>query len=371
MTESVLDKVRQRAYDEAGALPAVALRPVDTVGHVLREDLFARHDLPGHDVVTVDGWAVAGPGPWQLVTASPPEAGVPDGAAVAVAAGDELPPGTSAVVSRHDATIVDGRLHASTNLGEHVRGQGSELAEGALLIPRGTLMTAGAAALAAIGGNENVLVTGRPEVSLLVTYGSGNPVATAAAEAVLPSLLLSAGATSVSSRRIPDTSVSLRSTIDAVHADVVVVTGATADQRARHLDNVLTDSRAEVVVDGARDTTSIVGTSSWLLAHLRDGRLLLALPGDLRSALAATVALARPLIHGLSGYALEPPESRTLDGEVAGAGDRSRFVFVRGDRPTPDVGPATGHGVANADALALVPPTGANLYTALQVLPLR
>jgi len=105
MTESVLDQVRQRAYDEAGALPAVALRPVDTVGHVLREELFARHDLPAHDVVTVEGWAVAGPGPWQLVAANPPEAAVPDGAAVAVAAGDELPPGTSAVVSRHDATI--------------------------------------------------------------------------------------------------------------------------------------------------------------------------------------------------------------------------------------------------------------------------
>lgn len=371
MTDTPLERLRGRAYDEAGPLPAAALRPVDSVGHVLREDLHSREDLPPHDVVTANGWAVAGPGPWQLVAASPLEAGVPDGAAVAVAIGDELPPGTSSVVARDDASLSDGRLHATSTSEDHVSPRGSELAKGALLIPSGTLMTAGAAALAAIGANEDVLVTGRPVVSLLVTYGSGSPGGTAAAESVLPSLLRSAGAVDVQARRIPDTTISLRATIDAAHADVIVVTGSTADQRARHLDTVLTDARAEIVVDGARDAQTIAGTSSWLLAHLRDGRLLVALPGDLRSALAAAVTLARPVIHGLSGYALEPLEVRTLDAEIAGGGDRSHFVFVRGDRPAPDHGPATGHGVATADALALVPPKGSNLYTELEVLSLR
>ena len=67
----------------------------------------------------------------------------------------------------------------------------------------------------------------------------------------------SAGAGDVTARRIPDTSVSLRSTLDAVRADVVVVTGSSATERARNLDHVLADARVEVVIDGARDAVGL------------------------------------------------------------------------------------------------------------------
>lgn len=371
MTDHLLDDLRRRAYDEAGALPPVALRPADAVGHVVREPVLALSDLPPHEIVTTDGWAVAGPGPWQLVASTPVDASVPDGAAVAVEQGAVLPPGASSVVARGAGLVADGRLHAPTTFGDHVRPRAAEVAAGTLLIPAGTLMTPGAAALAAAGGNDTVLVTGRPSVAIVVTYGGGaDATVTAATEALLPSLVESAGALEVTSRRVPDTSVSLRSTLDALRADVIVVTGSASDERARNLDAVLTDARVEVAVDGARVADDIGGTGSWLMARLRDGRVVVAVPADVRSATAAVLTLVRPLVHGLCGYALEPTATRTLDATVAGPAEHATFAFVRGDRATPDHGPATGHGVAAADALVLVPTFGAPPGTPMPALPL-
>lgn len=371
MSDRQLEDLRRRAYEEAGPLPSVALRPADAVGHVLREAVHARADLPAREVVAVDGWAVAGPGPWQLVAATPTDAVVPDGCAVAVEAGAALPPGTTAAVPRHGGLVAEGRLIATTVPGDNVRPRAGEVAAGTLLIPEGTLMTAGAAALAAAGGNEDVLVTGRPSVALLVTYDTDtDPSVFAATEALLPELLRAAGATQVVARRVPDTAAELRAALGAVGADVVVVTGAAGEERARTLDTVLVEARAEVVVDGARDADELAGTSGWLLARLRDGRLLVALPGDLRDAVAAVLTLARPVVHGLCGYAMEPLARRELDVTVEGPAEHATFLFVRGGRPTPDHGPATGHGMAAADALVLVPTFGTPPGIALPALPL-
>src|SRR5690606_10908033 len=65
-------------------------------------------DLPAFDTAAMDGWAVAGPGPWQLTPWAVPEgvlAGdtrrpVPlaAGQAVPIATGARLPPGATAVL---------------------------------------------------------------------------------------------------------------------------------------------------------------------------------------------------------------------------------------------------------------------------------
>ena len=54
-----------------------------------------------------------------------------------------LPLGTTGVVARRDGQIAEGRLYAATTLGDNVRARASEVRGGALLIPEGTLMTAG------------------------------------------------------------------------------------------------------------------------------------------------------------------------------------------------------------------------------------
>ena len=372
MTADALADLRRRAYDEVGPLPTVDLRPATAVSHVLAEPVHALVDLPPQELAALGGWAVAGPGPWFLVAPVHDSTPLADGTAAAVESGTALPYGATSVVAAHTGLVADGRLHAPTLLGDHIRPRGAEVAAGTLLIPAATVVTPGAAALAAAGGNDRILVTGRPTIAVLVTYGGGaDPSAPAAVEAMLPALLTSAGAIDAATRRIPDTSVAMRSTIEAVHADVVVVTGVAHDERARSLDTVLAEARADVVIDGRRDAQTIADTSAWLLARLRDGRIVVGLPGDLRSAVAEVLTLVRPLTTGLSGYAPEELGTRALDVDVIGRPDLHTFVFVRGTRPTPDHGPATGHGVAAADALVLVPSLGAAAGTPLPVLPVH
>ncbi|MYR77018.1 molybdopterin biosynthesis protein, partial [Streptomyces sp. SID5466] len=48
------------------ALPPVARDLADALGHALAEPLTALTDLPPFDTSAMDGWAVAGPGPWRL-----------------------------------------------------------------------------------------------------------------------------------------------------------------------------------------------------------------------------------------------------------------------------------------------------------------
>jgi molybdopterin molybdotransferase len=211
----LLDQLRRRAYDETGPLPPVDLRPGDAVGHFLREDLHALLDLPPTEIATVSGWAVAGPGPWQLLStqdaaAIAGTAGVlPDGYAAEVRENGALPQGATAVVSGRTGLVQDGRLFGEALLGDHVLPRAAECAADALLVPEGTLLTPGAAALAAAGGHPDVRVTGRPTVALLLAYGehggTGLPNSVDVTGALLTGLLRSTDAADVAARRVPDT----------------------------------------------------------------------------------------------------------------------------------------------------------------------
>ncbi|MEU7295122.1 molybdopterin molybdenumtransferase MoeA, partial [Streptomyces exfoliatus] len=60
-----------QARDVAGAavrqpLAALVLDLADALGHALAEPLTALTDLPSFDSSAMDGWAVAGRGPWRL-----------------------------------------------------------------------------------------------------------------------------------------------------------------------------------------------------------------------------------------------------------------------------------------------------------------
>ncbi|MGZ4602787.1 MAG: hypothetical protein ACXV3S_03485 [Kineosporiaceae bacterium] len=57
---------------------------------VLGADVLARPDLPPADTAAMDGWAVAGPGPWRIrrhVLAGDPREPLAPGQAVAIATG--------------------------------------------------------------------------------------------------------------------------------------------------------------------------------------------------------------------------------------------------------------------------------------------
>ncbi|WEV26481.1 molybdopterin-binding protein [Streptomyces sp. 71268] len=97
-------------------LPAAPTPLGEALGRVLAEPLTALTDLPPFDTSAMDGWALAGPGPWRLPARgrgvlaghARPEP-LEDGQAVRIATGARTPPGATAVLRSEHGTERDGR----------------------------------------------------------------------------------------------------------------------------------------------------------------------------------------------------------------------------------------------------------------------
>ncbi|MFD8011719.1 molybdopterin molybdenumtransferase MoeA, partial [Streptomyces sp. NPDC059762] len=94
------------------ALPAVTRDIADALGHALAEPLTALTDLPSFHSSAMDGWAVAGAGPWRLrpgrVLAGASAGPLAPGTAVAIATGAPLPDGSCAVLRREHGEVTAG-----------------------------------------------------------------------------------------------------------------------------------------------------------------------------------------------------------------------------------------------------------------------
>lgn len=158
---------RRAAREAADSLPVVSVPLAVAVGSVLAEPLVATTALPPADAARVDGWAVSGPGPWDVVPG--PVDHLSDGCAVEVDAGGVLPFGSDSVLRADHALVLDeggrGRLHvgdpASGRLAPHagyvepgsdVRPRGEEAAAGETLLQAGGVVTPAVVALAASAG---------------------------------------------------------------------------------------------------------------------------------------------------------------------------------------------------------------------------
>ncbi len=155
-------------------------------GAVLGADVLARTDLPPADTAAMDGWAVAGPGPWRIrgyVLAGDPREPLAPGLAVAIATGAWLPPGADGVLRTEH-----GRLVRAGQDGAH---EGGDADRAGLL-----------------------------------------------------------GLDVAAQRHVPDDEAALAVALDASTADLAVTTGSTARGPVDHLHRVLAGRAARLVVDG-------------------------------------------------------------------------------------------------------------------------
>ena len=168
-------------------------------GLVLAKDLVALCALPSFDTSAMDGWAVAGPGPWTIVGQSLAGRPVPGpltaGQAVVIATGGVVPGGADAVVRSEDGEIRErsgAQVLSATAPGgpTHVRPAGEECVRGEVLASAGTVLTPALIGLAAASGHDQLLVVPAPRVAL-VLFGdelatSGVPVEGAGARLIGP-----------------------------------------------------------------------------------------------------------------------------------------------------------------------------------------
>lgn len=359
-------------------LPAVESEFAEALGQTLAAPLTALTDLPAFDTSAMDGWAVAGPGPWRLsgrVLAGRTPAPLADGWATGIATGAQLPPGATAVLRREHGRIEAGTetLHELVPVapGQDVRPRGQECRRDEPLLPAGTPVTAAVLGLAAACGYDRLTVRRRPTVELLVLgdelIEAGLPGPGVVRDALGPLLepwLREAGADLLGRRSVRDDFRLLRDAVRHSPAEVVVTTGGTAGGPVDFLHAALAEAGGRLLVDGV----AVRPGHPMLLAELppvgpgADPRFLVGLPGNPLAAVAGAVTLALPLLHRLAGRPPGPGRFVRTAVELLGHHSDTRLLPVRQDErgPVPLAfdGPAMLRGLALADALAVVPPGG-------------
>ncbi|MFI5684479.1 molybdopterin molybdotransferase MoeA [Streptomyces sp. NPDC051636] len=363
-----------RAARTGGRRPLVSVCLEDALGLVLATPLTALTDLPSFDTSAMDGWAVAGPGPWDvreegvLAGHGLPEP-LTDGEAVRIATGARIPPDTTAVLrSEHGRTDGKGRLHPTREVthGQDIRPRGQECRNGDQLLPVGTLVTPAVLGLAAAAGYDTVTAVPRPRAEVLVLgdelLTEGLPhdgLIRDALGPMLPPWLRALGAEVTRVRRLGDDAKALHKAITSSDADLIVTTGGTASGPVDHVHPTLRRIGAELLVDGVK----VRPGHPMLLARIKGDQHLVGLPGNPLAAVSGLLTLAEPLLRTLAARPAPEPYTLPLGEAVHGHPHDTRLipVVLRGDHAVPlhYNGPAMLRGVAAADALAVVPPGGA------------
>ena len=408
LTELTWPEARRIASNAAIPLPAARLPLADCHGLVLAESLSALVDLPPFATSAMDGWAVAGPGPWKvtgrvLAGQNPPRLG--DGQAVEIATGARLPPGASSVLRSERGVLVDGRLEvggtgdfghdetasalrvvpgsrfhtAELPIGADIRPQGQESRRGETLLPASTPVTPAVLGLAAAAGYDVLAVHERPRVALIVIGDelatSGLPDGGHVRDALGPMLSawLRALGVEVTAVTAADDAERILATVASSPADLVVTTGGTARGPVDHVHAILAKLGARLLVDGVAVRP---GHPMVLADHggsRQYHRFVVGLPGNPLAAVAGFVTLVRPLLLRMSDRAAVS-HFLPLRDAVAGHPSDTRLVpvsFADGFAvPLRFAGPAMLRGLALADGLAVVPPgAGAGSGQRVEVLP--
>ncbi|MFJ8675374.1 molybdopterin molybdotransferase MoeA [Streptomyces sp. NPDC093589] len=389
----------------AGAVPGppapVTSALSDALGRTLAASLTALTDLPSFDTSAMDGWAVAGPGPWHIDGPADPEAhpgilaghvpteALPDGHAIRIATGARIPSGATAVLRSEHGEVRDlgedrARLSAPRPAppGQDIRPRGQECRRGDQLLPAGALVTPAVLGLAAAAGYDELTVYPRPRVDVFVLgdelLQQGLPEDGRIRDALGPMLgpwLRALGAEAAPPRPLADDADTLYAAIADSTADVVITTGGTASGPVDHVHPTLRRLGAEVLVDGV----AVRPGHPMLLARLTPRRYLVGLPGNPLAAVSGLLTLAEPLLRTLAARRRATAWRTPLAGAVQGHPHDTRLVPVAyrdDDRdgltaaPLHFNGPAMLRGIAAADALAVVPPGGAGRGAEVELLEL-
>ncbi|MFE0132870.1 molybdopterin-binding protein [Streptomyces sp. NPDC059037] len=368
----------------SGAVPASV--PLEqALGLVLASALVALTDLPSFDTSAMDGWVVAGPGPWGvldegILAGQEGTVSLADGDAVPIATGARIPREATAVIRREHGLIDDkGRLHPQRDVthGQDIRPRGQECRSGDQLLPPGALVTPAVLGLAAAAGYDRLPVVPRPRAEVLILgdelLTEGLPhdgLIRDALGPMLPPWLRSLGVDVIGVRRLGDDAEALRQAITTSAADLIVTTGGTAAGPVDHVHPILSRIDAELLVDGV----AVRPGHPMLLARIRPDQHLVGLPGNPLAAVSGLLTLAEPLLRTLSGRPVPVPYTAVVREDVHGHPHDTRLVPVtlRGDDALPlhYNGPAMLRGVAVAEGLAVVPPGGARKGQELQILDL-
>lgn len=305
--------------------PVLRIPLVDSIGHILAEEVKALIPLPPWTNAAMDGYAVLAddirearsdaPVSLRVVSAIAAGAEVPRaiqrGEAARIFTGAPVPAGADTVVRQEDTdrgretvTIHDGR-----DAGHNIRLEGADLAVGDLALPRGTAIGPHQLALLASLAVTHPMVHRRPRVGVLGTgdevidldhpeeilscrrLGNSNGPA-------LEALVEESGGVAVSLGLVGDDPAAIRDRLlGATDVDVILTAGGVSVGDHDHLRGVMESLGAELHF--TRVQVRPGGPTS--CGVLPDGRLWIGLPGNPVSAMVTYELFARPAIRAMMG----------------------------------------------------------------------
>lgn len=390
----ILDTVQLVRPFEQGVLEAQ--------GCVLAEDVAARGSLPGFTNSAMDGYAVhaadvagaTAETPAVLPVVNDIAAGntsalsLATGQTMRIMTGAPMPRGADAVVpvEATDGGVVKVQVFTPSVAGQHVREEGEDVRQGAVILSRGTLLGPGQIALLAAAGVARVLVVPKPRVVVLSTGDELVDVGSAPGFGQIVdsnSLMLTAavravGATPFRVGGVPDDARELMSTIEGqlVRADAVITTGGVSMG----------------AFDTVKEVLSRVGTVQFDKVAMRPGMPqgfgvlgeervpVFTLPGNPVSAIVSFHVFVAPALRAMAGRPEQawPPGylPATADEQFTSVPGKMEFVRVVLDDDRARLAGGQGShmlgALAAADALAVIPPEVTEVHQgdSLECLPL-
>ena len=288
-------------------------------GRVLAQSVRALGMVPPFDNAAMDGYAIntkelVGVGPWDLKVVGRIAAGQTDktdvspSSAVQIFTGAPVPNGLDAVVMQEDVQRSGEmiRLDRLVGSGTHIRRAGEDMMAGKTLLPFGRCLSAKDIAVCAAAGLEDVVVTRRTRIALLVTgdevFQAGQTRNAAGIWDVNTPMLSAAMAIPeiefCGAHIAADTRASLRAQLLALSddADLIVTTGGISVGEEDHVKPALTELGGTIVFSGV----AMKPGKPVSFGHLR-GAHWLGLPGNPLSAFVTWQLLGTALCAALAG----------------------------------------------------------------------
>ena len=362
------------------AKPKISLPISQGLNRVLAQDLVSQISLPPAHTAMMDGYAVFGPGPWNVIGELHAGSYLPyleSGCALKVSTGAHLPPHCSFVIPQEFASLYDGSVASKNafNAGQHIRSPGDEAEAGEVISTAGTLLTPAVMGLATSSQIDEVSVYEKALVSIIVTgselVSTGSPDLGQIRDSLtvqVSTWVEYLGANIGTNVNCPDDLAVLKDLLTTSTGEIIVVTGGSAHGERDYLRTALAELNATYVID---EILMRPGHPS-LLAKLPSGQLVAGLPGNPLAALVSFLTIVAPALRGLSGQTnfrmakaplrLDFPCDRTRVVPVMLTAGKAQLTEFRGS--------AMLRGLSQADGLAVITPGENPAGTLVRILPL-
>ena len=309
LVEPSWDQARSAAANLGAYLGSIQLPINEATDRIIAIDAKPLVELPTYETSAMDGYVVAGVGPWKLIgeikAGAPYKEVMQSGEALGIATGAVIPAGAFGVLRWEHATVEGDLVNGETSEGKDFRPAGEEAKLEDILIAKGGKLNPGRIGLLAASGYDKVEVSVKPKVALIL-FGdeiqlSGIPKDGFVRDSLgpqIPAWFEKLGCEVISVEYVSD---NLNQTISAIDkaskvADIVATTGGTADGPRDFLHSAIAALNGEIVVDKVACRPG----HPQLLAKVNK-KPLIGLPGNPQSAVVALMTLGQPLINTMLG----------------------------------------------------------------------